>query len=106
MELIRFEPGKATPLDDGANATFIPIRRGDRMTAMMLQLDRRGDTGKREVPADMLLVVVSGEGNVRSGGTVAEVRAGDVLLLPGGLMHHLWTSDSTMQAILLTLASG
>ena len=106
MELIRFDQGNTTPLDGGANVTFIPIHHGDRMTAMMLQLDRKGDTGKREVPSDVLLVVVSGAGSVRSGGTIAEVKAGDVLLLPGGLLHHVWTSDSTMQAILVTLPVG
>lgn len=103
MELIRFDPGQAVPLDGGSNVNFIPIRHGDRMTAMMLQLDRKGDTGKREVSADVLLVVISGEGRVRSGGAIADVQAGDVLLLPGGMLHHLWTSDSQMQAILLTL---
>ena len=106
MELFRFDPAAASPLEGGVNVTYVPITRGDRLTAMLLQLERSGDTGKREVNADVMLVVVEGEGRVRSGGQVADVKAGDVCLLPGGLLHHIWTSDSRMQAVLLALGSG
>jgi len=103
VELFRFDPGSAVPLEGGANAMFVPIRRGDRMTAMLLQLDRRGDTGKREVPADVMLVTLSGEGRIRSGGHIADLKPGDVCLLPGGIMHQIWTSDSQLQVVLVTL---
>lgn len=91
------------PLDGGVNAFFVPVRRGDRLAAMLLLLDRRGDTGKREVSSDVMLVVVAGEGRVRSGGQVAELRPGDVAILPGGMQNHIWTQDSPLQAILVTL---
>ncbi|HEC23853.1 MAG TPA: cupin domain-containing protein [Chloroflexi bacterium] len=106
MELFHFDPENALPLEGGVNVSFIPIRRGERLTAMLLQLDRRGDTGKREVNADVMLIVLSGEGRVRSGGQVAEVKAGDICLLPGGLLHHIWTVDERMQAVLVALGSG
>jgi mannose-6-phosphate isomerase-like protein (cupin superfamily) len=106
MQLIRYDPGAAAPLEGGANVMYVPIRSGDRMTAMLLQLDRKGDTGKREVAADVMMVVISGEGKVRSGSEIADVQTGDVLVLPGGLMHHIWTADSRLQAVLATMPSG
>lgn len=103
MELIRFDPGAALPLENGTNATYVPVMSGDRLVAMLLRLDRRGDTGKREVGSDVMMVVISGEGKVRSGGTIADVQAGDVLILPGGLLHHIWTADSRLEAVLLSM---
>ena len=106
MRLIRYEPSEAQALPGGVNAFFVPVRTGNenRMTGMMLILDRKGDTGKREVPADALMTVVSGTGSVRSGGSVAELRPGDVVLLPGGISHQIWTSEGPFQAVLVTLS--
>src|SRR5574341_863408 len=81
---------------------FIPVMEDDRLVAMMLRLDPKGDTGKRQVAMNVMLVVTVGEGNVRSGGTIAEVHAGDVVVLPGGLMHHIWTGPTGMDCILVT----
>ena len=107
MELIRFDPAKAAPLPGGANTTYVPVRSGERMTAMILQLDKKGDTGKREVGTDVVLTVISGEGRLRSGGEIADLHPGDVCVLPGGLLHHIWTADSRLQAVMITLgASG
>lgn len=106
MDFFRYDPSTAMPLDGGVNAFFVPVRRGDRLAAMLLMLDRRGDTGKRAVSSDVMLVVIAGEGRVRSGGEVAELRPGDVAILPGGMQNHIWTQDSPLQAILVTLPSG
>ena len=76
------------------------------MVGMLLNLDRKGDTGKREVGNDIMLVVVSGEGRMRSGGEIADLKEGDICLLPGTIMHHIWTADSKMQCILMGLGSG
>ncbi len=103
MELIRFDPQDAIPLEGGTNATYVPIKSGERLAAMVLQLDRKGDTGKRTVAADVMLIAISGEGRMRSGGQIADLRAGDIALLPGGIMHHIWTADSTLQAILVVM---
>ncbi len=105
MDFIRYDPAQAVPLEGGYNAFYVPVRRGDRLTAMVLMLGRKGDTGKREVGADVMLVVIAGEGRLRSGGEIADLRPGDVAVLPGGLMHHIWTQDSQLQAVLLTLPS-
>ncbi|MBN1429341.1 MAG: cupin domain-containing protein [Anaerolineae bacterium] len=106
MELIRFDSAKAAPLPGGANATYVPIHSGDRMTAMILQLDKKGDTGKREVGTDIVLTVISGEGRLRSGGEIADLQPGDVCVLPGGILHHIWTTDSRLQAVMITLGSS
>jgi mannose-6-phosphate isomerase-like protein (cupin superfamily) len=106
MELIRFDPAQAAPLPGGANATYVPVRSGERMTAMILQLDRKGDTGKREVGTDVVLTVVSGEGRLRSGGEIADLKPGDVCVLPGGILHHIWTADSRLQVVMIALGPG
>lgn len=106
MELVRFDPGKAAPLPGGANATYVPVRSGERMTAMLLQLDRKGDTGKREVGTDVVLVVISGEARLRSGGEIVDLKPGDVCVLPGGLLHHIWTADSRLEAVMVALGGG
>ncbi len=106
MEFIRFDPSQAQPLEGGVNAMFVPVRRGDRLAAMILTLGKKGDTGKREVGADIMLVTIAGEGRLRSGGEIADLRPGDVALLPGGLLHHIWTQDSQLQVVLLTLPSA
>lgn len=106
MDFIRYDPAQALPLEGGVSAYYVPVPRGDRLTAMLLMLDRKGDTGRREVAADMMLVMIAGEGRLRSGGEVADLRPGDVAILPGGLLHHIWTQDSPLQAVLLTLPSS
>jgi quercetin dioxygenase-like cupin family protein len=106
MDFIRYDPAKAVPLEGGAGAFAVPVRRGDRLTAMLLVLDKKGDTGKREVPADVMLVVIAGEGRVRSGGEIAELRPGDVAILPGGMQHHIWTQDTQLEAVLITLPAA
>lgn len=103
MELYRFADQEAEPLEGGVHATFVPVRSGDRLVAMLLHLDRKGDTGKREVNADIMMVVTAGQGTVRSGSSLADVGPGDVLLLTGGLLHHIWTSESKLEAVLLTM---
>nr|MBN1229668.1 hypothetical protein [Anaerolineae bacterium] len=106
MQFYRFNPEEALPLENGTRATYIPIRHDGRMVAMQIQLDRRGDTGKREFNLDLMLSVVEGEGFVRSGGSVAEIRAGDVCILPDGLLHNIWTTDSMMRVVITLMGSG
>ncbi len=103
MEFIRFDESQAQPLQDGENATFVALRYSEHTNAMIVDLGRKGDTGKRESPQDILMTVVSGEGKVRSGGGIAEIKSGDMLLLPGGILHHIWTHDSTLRIVLLSL---
>jgi quercetin dioxygenase-like cupin family protein len=103
MEFTRYDPSKARPLDGGVNAFFVPVPRGDKLAAMLLMLDKKADTGKREIPNDTMLVVIAGEGRLRSGGEVADLKPGDVAILPGGLQNHIWTVDSPLQAILVTM---
>ena len=106
MQLVRFDPDKAIAIEGGDKAHYVPIQSGERLTAMLLKLGRKGDTGKRELQADVMLVVISGEGKVRSGGEIADMKAGDVAVLTGGLMHHIWTADSEMEAIMSVLGTS
>ena len=101
MELVRFDAASAVPLEGGANAVYHPVQQGNRLIGMVVHLDRKGDTGKREVGNDVMLVVLSGEGRIRSGGEIADLRPGDVCLLPGGIKHQIWTADSRMQAVMM-----
>ncbi|GAB4479865.1 MAG: hypothetical protein Kow00124_25980 [Anaerolineae bacterium] len=103
MQLIRFDSASAQPLEGGVNVRFVPIKTGERMTGMLLHLDRKGDTGKREVPGDVMLVVIAGAGRLRSGGHIADLQPGDVCILPGGIMHHIWTSDTELRAVLMAV---
>jgi len=103
MEFVRFDAAKATALPGGANAVFMPAQRGDTMVAMIVQLDKKGDTGKREVPSDVLITVISGEGRIRSGGEIADLKTGDVAILPGGMLHEIWTADSRIQLVMLEI---
>src|SRR5688500_6178432 len=105
MDFTRYEPSAAMPLDGGVNAFFIPVRHGDKVAAMLLILDRKGDTGKRDVPYDLMLVVIAGEGRVRAGGEVADLKPGDVAILPGGLQNQIWTVDSQLQAVMVTMSN-
>ncbi len=105
MEFVRFDPAKASPLPGGANAVFTPVQKDDRMVGMIVQLDKRGDTGKREVRNDVLLTVVSGEARMRSGGEIADLKAGDVAVLPGGILHQIWTADSRIQLVMMEIGA-
>ena len=106
MEFIRYNPALAEPLPGSKGVNYIAVRAGGRMAAMLLRFDARGDTGKRAVGTDIILSVVSGSGTVRSGSTVADVKVGDVLILPGGgLQHHIWTNADRFEVILLTVPS-
>jgi len=103
MEFYRFDAAAAQPLEGGTNAVYVPVRVAGNLRAMLVMLDRRGDTGKREAPADMLINVVSGEGRCRSGGLIADLRAGDVAVIPAGALNQIWTTDTSMQLVLLSL---
>ena len=105
MELVRFDPAAATPLEGGANAIYQPVKKGDRLIGMVIQLDRKGDTGKREVGSDVMLLVQSGEGRIRSGSEIADLRPGDVCVLPGGIRHQIWTADSKIQIVMVTVGA-
>jgi quercetin dioxygenase-like cupin family protein len=105
MELVRYDAANTAPLDGGSNAVYLPIQKGERLIGMMVQLERKGDTGKREVGNDVILVVLSGEGRLRSGGEIADLRPGDVCVLPGGLLHQIWTADSRLQAVMVTVGA-
>jgi len=106
MDFFRYDPSTALPLEGGVNAFFVPVKRGDKLAAMLLLLDRKGDAGKREVSNDMMLIVIAGEGRVRSGGEVADLKPGDVAILLGGLQNHIWTIDTQLQAVLMTMPSA
>ncbi len=101
MEFVRFDPVQASPLPGGANAVFMPVKKDDRLLGMIIQLDKKGDTGKREVGNDVVLTVISGEARMRSGGEIADLRAGDVCVLPGGILHQIWTADSRVLVVMM-----
>jgi mannose-6-phosphate isomerase-like protein (cupin superfamily) len=103
MEFVRFDASKATALPGGANAMYVPVQQGDKLVAMVINLDRKGDTGKREVGNDVLLTVIAGEARLRCGGEIVDLKVGDVAVLPGGTMHQIWTIDTTLQAVMLTM---
>ncbi|NDJ54319.1 MAG: cupin domain-containing protein [Chloroflexi bacterium] len=103
MELTRFEQDELQPLEGGANAFYIPVRSGNRTAAMMIFLDKRGDTGKREIPQETMLTVIEGEATVRAGGDVADVKPGDVLIIPAQRQHQIWTVNSQLKAILQSI---
>ncbi len=105
MELVRFDPANGVPLEGGANAIYVPVQKNNRLVGMVIQLDRKGDTGKREVPSDVMLVVLSGEARLRSGSEIADLRPGDVCILPGGIKHQIWTADSRLQAVMVPVGS-
>ena len=98
MELIRFDAEKAQPLEGGDNVHFVPVVTGEKIMGMLLKFGRNGDTGKREIASDVLFIVISGEGRLRSGGMIADLQQGDVCVLTGGILHHIWTADSEMMA--------
>lgn len=103
MEFVRFDANKAAALPGGVNAVYMPVQKGQKMVGMIIQLEKKGDTGKREVPLDVLLAVVSGEGRIRSGGEIADLKSGDVAVLPGGILHEIWTADSRIQIIMMEM---
>jgi len=105
MEFVRFDAAKATALPGGANAVFMPVQKGDKMVGMIVQLEKKGDTGKREVPLDVLLTVTSGEARIRSGGEIADLKTGDVAVLPGGILHEIWTADSRIQLVMMEIGA-
>jgi quercetin dioxygenase-like cupin family protein len=106
MEVYRYNPDVAEPLPEGKHASVMPVRINGQLAAMIIRLGPRGDTGMREVGADIIAAVIAGEGQMRSGGMVAEVHPGDVVLLPAHIRHTIWTTSSEMQVVLTLLKSG
>jgi quercetin dioxygenase-like cupin family protein len=100
MEFVRFEASHAQALPGGVNATFVPVNKGERLVGMIVNLERKGDTGKRDVGNDVILTVIAGEARMRSGGEIADLKPGDVCVLPGGILHQIWTADSRVQIVM------
>jgi quercetin dioxygenase-like cupin family protein len=103
MDLFRYSSAEAQPLPGGANAFYTAVRRNNRTIAMMLVIDKRGDTGKRAIRSDTVITVIAGEGNIRAGGSVAELRPGDVVTMPGGREHQIWTSTSGLHLVIVNV---
>ena len=96
MEIFGFREEEAQPLSGAINASYIPIRIGGRMAATLVRIDRKGDTGRRLVEVDLLVAVVEGSGQVRSGPHVADVSAGDLIVIKANDEHTIWTSSEHM----------
>ena len=103
MKFFRIDEDALEPLPDGVRASYLSAEFEDRLQVMVVDLDRKGDTGKRRLDNDVLLIVIHGAGQVRSGVSVAEVRAGDVILIEAGEEHTIWTSDDSMRIVLQSL---
>jgi len=103
MKFFRIDQDALEPLPGGVHAAYQSVEFEDRLQVMVVDLERKGDTGKRRLDDDVLLIVIHGSGQVRSGVSVAEVRAGDVILIEAGEEHTIWTSDDSMRIILQSL---
>ena len=103
MKLFRIDEKAFEPLPGGAGATYLTVDFEGDTYVMVVDLERRGETGKRQLGVNVLLAVVSGSGQVRSGPSVAEVRAGDVILIDADEEHTIWTSGEPMRVILQSL---
>ena len=104
MDLFRYDPKEAQPLPDGAKAFYTAVRPENRTIAMILVIDQRGDTGKRSIGRNTVLTVIAGEGHIRAGGSVADLRPGDVVTIPAGREHQIWTTKSALQVVIVNSA--
>lgn len=101
MDLARFDPSQAQPFEGGDRALSSPAVEGTGTTLRILQLDQRGETGRREAPYPVALVIVNGEGQLRVGGQIAEVKAGDAVAVPPNMTYWAWTTSSPMTLALI-----
>ena len=103
MKFFRIDDESLEPLPGGLRATYSTVQFEGHTHVMIVDLERKGDSGKRRLGVDVLLTVASGSGQVRSGPSVAEVRAGDVIKIDADEEHAIWTSDESMRVILQSL---
>ena len=101
MNLARFDPARATPFEGGDRAQSSSGVENNGAAARILQLERRGETGRREAPYPVVVVIVAGEGQVRVGGEIADVAAGDAVVVPPNTMYRVWTTSGPMTVALI-----
>ncbi len=101
MNLARFDPAEAQPFEGGERALSSAPIEGAGVTLRVLQLEQRGETGRRQAPYPVALVVVAGEGQLRVGGEIAEVKAGDAIAVPANTTYWAWTTSGPMTVALL-----
>lgn len=106
MNLARFDPDRAQPLEGGKKATASPALEGAGVAMRVIELGKRGETGRRESPHPVILVVVSGEGQVRVSGEIADIKPGDTIAVPSNVMYWAWTTGDSMTLALIELTGG
>jgi quercetin dioxygenase-like cupin family protein len=106
MDLARYDPASAQPFEGGSRALSSSAVETAGMTLRILQLEGRGETGRRQAPYPVALVVVAGEGQLRVGGEIAEVRAGDAVVVPPNTTYWAWTTGGPMTLALMECKAG
>ena len=77
---------RAHPIADDANIRADLLARSDAASIHLVQV-RGAEAPHRHAVHDLAVTVLRGEGTLRLGDTVQTVRAGDVTLVPRGVVH-------------------
>lgn len=82
----------------------LPILLNRPMLVVAMYFEPHAQMDEHSAPVPILFLVTGGKGWVRVGGPQGETRqvqAGDAVLWPAGLDHHVWTEDEPLQAIVI-----
>ncbi len=73
----------------------------DGLTVANLRFASNAEIDEHDAPMDIDVLVVSGSGFVSVDGTQSPVSAGQTVRWPSGVSHKLWTTNSTMETIMI-----
>jgi 6-phosphogluconolactonase len=99
----RFSPEVAKPVTrpDCKGLRAAPIAHSETSDATALYFASSASSDDHAVPYDHWFAVLRGSGWVSIRDQSQAVRAGDVVFLPGGIFHRLWTEGEEMDAMAL-----
>jgi 6-phosphogluconolactonase len=103
MQPNRFSPDVATPITrpDCKGLRAAPIAHSETADATVLYFASATSSDDHAVPYDHWFAVLRGAGRISIRDQSQAVRAGDVVLLPAGVFHRLWTEGEEMDALAL-----
>ncbi|NKC00764.1 MAG: hypothetical protein GKR90_20025 [Pseudomonadales bacterium] len=83
------------------NVEFRVLLNRDGLTVANLRFAQNANIDEHDAPMDIDAICVSGSGFVSVAGEVSELSAGQTVHWPANEMHKLWTTDTTMETIMV-----
>ncbi len=84
-----------------SNVEFRVLINRDGLTIANLRFGKGAEIDEHDAPMDIDVIVMAGSGFVSLDGATSEVSLGQTIFWPRGKAHKLWTTNSTMETIMV-----